>query len=93
MQTQTHHIFALFGAREPDKLDAAVERAFDGRSYKVASGQWLVRSDTMQPAEVYKALLGQEDTQIVCVIVMMGGYYGVHNKAIWDWIEANQRGE
>lgn len=50
MQTQTHHIFALFGAREPDKLGAAVECAFDGGSYKVASGQWLVRSDTMQPA-------------------------------------------
>lgn len=92
MQTQPSHIFALFGAREPDKLDVAVERAFTGRSYKIASGQWLVRSETAQPAEIWKALL-DENQPITCVVIMMSGYYGHHNKAIWDWIEANQRGE
>ena len=92
MQTETHHIYALFGAREPDKLDAAVECAFAGRSYQITSGQWLVRSDTLQPAEVYKNLLVEGQT-IVCLIVRMAGYYGLHDKATWDWIEANQRGE
>jgi len=92
MKKQPLHIFALFGADDPDKLDEAVERAFTGRSYQIESGQWLVRSDTSQPAEVYKALFDENDP-IICLVVMLAGYYGLHDKATWDWIEANQYGE
>lgn len=91
MQTQSSQIYAIFGAREPDKLDKAVECVFDGRCHQITSGQWLVRSDTSQPAEVYNALVDGSNP-ITCVIVMMAGYYGMQNKAIWDWLEANQRG-
>ncbi|MEI7869016.1 MAG: hypothetical protein WCI11_14090 [Candidatus Methylumidiphilus sp.] len=92
MQTHSSQIFALFGARDADKLDEAVERVFKNCNYQIATGQWLIKSDTSQPAEVYKDLLG-DGQPISCVIVMMAGYYGLHNKAVWDWLEANQRGE
>lgn len=91
MQTQPSHIFVLFDAREPEKLDSSVIRAFAGRSYQVAPGQWLVRSETAQPAEIYKSLLNGEH-HVSCIIMLMADYYGWHDKATWDWLEANQVG-
>jgi hypothetical protein len=92
MQTQPiSQVFAIFGARDPKSLDDAVEQAFANRCHKVAEGQWLVSANTTQPAEIYKRLT--QNGPLSCVIVWAFDYYGWHDKAIWDWIEASKRGE
>lgn len=87
-----NNVYAVFGNTDSKVIDDAIARAYAEDSYMIAPGQWLIRDNTVQPAEVYKKLmLGEEHTR--CVVTRMFGYYGWHDKAIWDWIEASSRGE
>jgi hypothetical protein len=95
MPTKQRQVFAVFGARNPQEVDTAVQREFAESSYQIFPGQWLVVADTTLPATVYKRLAktDQKRDQMVCIVVPMSGYYGWQDKAIWDWIEANKGGD
>ena len=87
----TQNVFAIFGAPDPNTLDARVSSAFAGRCTKIGPGQWLVSAATPLAAEVYKAISNQETDNILCIVTPMNGHYGWQNKAVWDWIEAAKR--
>ncbi|MGD0960814.1 MAG: hypothetical protein ABSB19_13490 [Methylomonas sp.] len=85
---QKYYVYAIFGALEPEEIDNLVELAFPAdNSYQITSGQWLVKSKSNLSAEVYKTLFDGNEPSY-CVITSMDGYYGWHDKAVWDWVEA-----
>lgn len=83
------YVYAIFGSPVSSQLDELVPQVYPENSHQLISGQWLIRDASSLPADVYKKIQDLDNTAHM-VIVRVAQYYGYHDKATWDWIEASK---
>jgi hypothetical protein len=70
-----------------DPLDAAIERTFPGRFFKVAQGHWLVNA--AGTAQQISTELGITDGSVgVAIVYNVGGYFGYAPNPTWEWLKS-----
>ena len=77
-------VYAIFGSPTPADVDARVQALFPNR-LQLGAGQWLVAYQASLPSDVYQAMKNMGG-DLKCIVTPVAGYYGWHDKAIWDWI-------
>lgn len=86
-------VYAVFGAQEPDEVASLVQAAFaPDDTYELSSGDWLVASTSAQPSKVYEKIVGENASQLTLIISRVDRVYGLHDAAVWDWIESQKNG-
>ncbi|MEP6907766.1 MAG: hypothetical protein ABI858_07280, partial [Pseudoxanthomonas sp.] len=87
------HVYAVFGAENPDELAKRVQATFSADdTYQLSSGDWLVVSASAQVSKVYEQLVADNPMQLTLIISRLDKFYGLHDAAVWDWIEAQKNG-
>jgi hypothetical protein len=87
------HVYAVFGAELPDEVAKLVRASFPpDDTYELSSGDWLVASASAQSSKVYEQLVGDNSSQLTVIISRVDRVYGLHDAAVWDWIESQKNG-
>jgi len=60
--------------------------------YELSSGDWLVVSPSAQASKVYEKIVGENTSQLTLIVCRVERFYGLHDAAVWDWIEAQKNG-
>lgn len=86
-------VFAVFGTDQSDKVGELIQNSFpDDDTYKLPSGDWLVADLYKQPSKIYDRILGDNADQISVIVAKVDRVYGLHDVAVWDWIESKKNG-
>jgi hypothetical protein len=88
-ESETHWmpVFAVIAPKEDARLTAAVSANFP-RRYKIAPGQWVVNADG-PTAQSVATRLGLNNTVGSFVVFSVAGYFGYHDKPLWEWLTLN----
>ena len=88
--SESKSIFAIFGAPDGQTIDKLMAEKYpkETDSRQLSSGQWLISTAESTPSSVYEHLTDGNDS-LYCIVVPVSNYYGWHDAAIWEWIEAN----
>lgn len=90
------YVFAIFGTDQADRIGELVRGTYppDDR-YELPTGDWLVADLIKQTSKVYEKLVGQSesDQQISVIVAKVERVYGLHDVAVWDWIDSKKNGE
>lgn len=92
MSDAAQNLFAILGSDDPSITDVVTAAFPDDDRYALPSGDWLVAVATEQAAVVYQRLREAADRDVRMVVARVDRYYGFHDTAIWDWMEAKRSG-
>ena len=66
-------------------VDAAVEAAYPGSSYKIEAGKWVVRAEDLTISRELGARLGIREKESH-LIVPIKGHSGRSKPDLWEWL-------
>lgn len=93
MSEPTHFVFAILGSDDPGMKDAVSKAFKESDRYALPTGDWLVVAATQQSAKVYEDVKAAAGRDVRLIVVRMDRFYGWHDNAIWEWMEAKRSGE
>ncbi|MDD9245282.1 hypothetical protein PVM12_14695 [Enterobacter soli] len=81
-------IYSIAATSDPQKVQAAIKNHFDEPDYfEVHPGFWFVSSGLATPKELSDLIAPNREIGTF-IVVPVTGYYGFHNKVMWDWFSA-----
>lgn len=83
-------IFLIASLTDSSGLKAAIARAFPQDHFVVSDTQFLVSANTT-PKGIFD-LLDMDNAQFGNVLIVgVSGYFGWHQKEMWDWIGLKEK--
>jgi hypothetical protein len=83
-------LFAVIAPGSSEPLQQAIERDFPKSFFEFAPGQFLVKSEGMT-AEQMSQRLGANGEAGKFIAISISGFWGFHDKRVWEWLEANSK--
>lgn len=79
--------FAVIAPAENARLASSISSNFP-RNYRIGPGQFLV-NDVGPTAEAVAKKIGAQGENGSFVVISVAGYWGYHDKALWEWLSLN----